>query len=54
MPNFRCFLSRRWLLVFAVVLVIAGVPMLHPYPRQALIGPTIRGSGFVLVESRLL
>ena len=46
MSLLRRFPSRRWLLAFAAVLVIAGVPMLHPYPRQSLFGPTIRGAAW--------
>ena len=45
--------SRRWLLAFAALLVIAGVPMLHPYPRQSLFGPTIRGKPWCVWEDNL-
>lgn len=44
MPDFRRFLSRRWLLaVFGGAALLFGLAMLHPYPRQSLFGPTIRG-----------
>jgi HEAT repeat protein len=44
MPNLRRFLSRSWLLAFlAFAAVLFGLAMLHPYPRQSLFGPTIRG-----------
>jgi HEAT repeat protein len=36
--------SRRWLFAFlGVAAVLFGLLMLHPYPRQSLFGPTIRG-----------
>jgi hypothetical protein len=41
MPNFRRFLSRRW--IFAGVIVMIALPMLHPFVRQSIIGPTIDG-----------
>ena len=44
MPNLHRFLSRRRLLGFlAGLALIFGLLMLHPYPRQSLFGPTIRG-----------
>jgi HEAT repeat protein len=44
MPNFRRFLSRRWLLGFCgAAALVFGIAMSHPYPRQWLFGPTIRG-----------
>lgn len=44
MPNFRRFLSRRWLFaLIGVAALLFGLAMLHPYPRQSLFGPTIRG-----------
>jgi hypothetical protein len=44
MPNFRRFVSRRWLLAFVgAAALVFGLLMLHPYPRQSLFGPTIRG-----------
>ena len=44
MPNFRRFLIRRWLLgLLGAAALLFGVLMLHPYPRQSLFGPTIRG-----------
>ena len=51
MSLLRRFPSRRWLLAFAAVLLSAGVPMLHPYPRQALFGPTLRGKPWFAVAS---
>ena len=51
MPNFRRFLSRRWLLAVVGVAALAfGLLMLHPYPRQSLFGPTIRGKPWCVWE----
>jgi hypothetical protein len=44
MPDTRRFLSRRWLTgCFGAAAVLFGLVMLHPYPRQSLFGPMIRG-----------
>jgi len=54
MSNFRRFLSRRWLLAFLGALALLfGVAMLHPYPRQSLFGPTIRGEPWCVWEGRV-
>jgi hypothetical protein len=52
MSNFRRFLSRRWLLAFLGALALLfGLAMLHPYPRQSLFGPTIRGKPWCVWEA---
>ncbi len=52
MPNFRRFLSRRWLLgSLGAAALLFGVLMLHPYPRQSLFGPTIRGEPWCAWEN---
>jgi HEAT repeat protein len=44
MKRLRALFSRNRLLTFAgVAAVFVGLAMLHPYPRQSLFGPTIRG-----------
>ena len=44
MPDLRRFLSRRCLLAYlGGAALLFGLAMLHPYPRQSLFGPTIRG-----------
>jgi HEAT repeat protein len=54
MPNFRRFLSRRWLLGFlAAAALLFGLAMLHPYPRQALFGPAIRGKPWCVWEAEV-
>jgi hypothetical protein len=54
MPNFRRFLSRRWLLAFvSVAALVFGLLMLHPYPRQSLFGPTIRGKPWCVWENAI-
>jgi HEAT repeat protein len=51
MPTTRRFLSRRWLHGFLGVLALLfGLAMLHPYPRQSLFGPTIRGEPWCVWE----
>ena len=51
MPDFRRFLSRRWLLaILAVSALLFSLAMLHPYPRQSLFGPTIRGKPWCVWE----
>ena len=54
MPNLRRFLSRRWLLGFlAAAALLFGLMILHPYPRQSLFGPTIRGEPWCVWEERV-
>ena len=51
MPNSRRFLSRRWLLgLLGGAALVFSVLMLHPYPRQSLFGPTIRGKPWCVWE----
>ena len=50
MGNFRSFLSRRWFLAALGVAVLVGLAMFHPYPRQTLFGPTIRGKPWCVWE----
>jgi HEAT repeat protein len=46
------FLTRRWLLAFlGLAALLFGVAMLHPYPRQSLFGPTIRGEPWCVWEA---
>jgi hypothetical protein len=48
----RRFLSRRWLLAFlGSAALLFGLAMLHPYPRQSLFGPTIRGKPWCVWEN---
>ncbi|MBI2807582.1 MAG: hypothetical protein HYX68_21585 [Planctomycetes bacterium] len=55
MSNPLRFLSRRRLLAFfGVALLLFGLAMLHPYPRQSLFGPTIDGIPWCMWEARLL
>jgi HEAT repeat protein len=43
----RRFLTRRWLLAFlGSAALLFGLAMLHPYPRQSLFGPKIRGKAW--------
>src|ERR1019366_8300808 len=37
------FWQRRWCRFFGAGVFVFGLLMLHPYPRQSLFGPTIRG-----------
>ena len=54
MPNFRRFLNRRRLLgFFAAAALLFGLVMLHPYPRQSLFGPTIRGEPWCYWEDEV-
>jgi len=47
----RRFLSRRWLLaILGLAALLVGLAMLHPYPRQSLFGPTIRGEPWCVWE----
>src|SRR5436190_34743 len=48
-------LSRRWLRAFLGVLVLLfGLAMLHPYPRQSLFGPTIHGKPLCVWEDAVM
>jgi HEAT repeat protein len=51
MPNIRRFLTRRLLLSVAALLF--GLAMLHPYSRQSLFGPTIRGKPWCVWEAQI-
>ncbi len=52
MLTFRRFLYRRWLLgVVVAAALLFGLAMLHPYPRQSLFGPTIRGEPWCVWET---
>src|SRR5262249_32469470 len=52
MPNCRRILRRRWLLALIGIAALRfGLAMLHPYPRQSLFGPTIRGKPWCVWES---
>jgi HEAT repeat protein len=54
MPSIRRFLSRRWLLAFlGAGALLFGLAMLHPYPRQSLFGPTIRGKPWCVWEAEV-
>ncbi|MBI1832972.1 MAG: hypothetical protein HYR84_16150 [Planctomycetes bacterium] len=54
MPELRSLLSRRWLLgVLGVAALLFGLTMLHPYPRQSLFGPTIRGKPWCYWEGEV-
>jgi HEAT repeat protein len=54
MPTFRRSLSRRWLLAFlGGAALLFGLAMLHPYPRQSLFGPTIRGKPWCVWEAKV-
>jgi len=54
MPNFRRFLSRRWLFGFAgLTALLFGLAMLHPYPRQSLFGPKLGGVPMCVWEDRV-
>jgi len=53
MGTFRRFLSRRRVLaLFGVLAFLFGLAMLHPYPRQSLFGPTIRGKPWCVWEAQ--
>jgi hypothetical protein len=43
MPDRRCSWSRHRLLGLVCVAAVFGLTMLHPYPRQSLFGPKLRG-----------
>ena len=54
MTSPRILLSRRRLLIFGgLFILLSGLAMLHPYPRQSLFGPTIRGEPWCVWESKL-
>jgi hypothetical protein len=54
MIQFRRFLSRRWLLAcVSTAAIVFGLLMLHPYPRQSLFGPTIRGEPWCVWEAEV-
>lgn len=54
MPDFRRHLTRRRLLGFlAPAAVLFGLLMLHPYPRQSLFGPKIRGEPWCVWEAEV-
>src|SRR5260370_18284078 len=54
MPNLRRLLSRRSLLAFlGACALLFGLAMLHPYPRQSLFGPTIRGKPWCVWEAEV-
>ena len=50
----RRFLTRRRVFsVLAILLALFGLAMLHPYPRQSLFGPKIRGEPWCVWEDTL-
>jgi HEAT repeats/HEAT repeat len=52
--DLRRFLTRRWLLAYlGGAALIFGLSMLHPYPRQSLFGPTIRGKPWCYWENEI-
>jgi hypothetical protein len=54
MPEFRRFLNRRWQLgLLAAAALMFGLVMLHPYPRQSLFGPMIRGKPWCVWEDQI-
>jgi hypothetical protein len=54
MSFFPRFLSRRWLLAFlGIAALLFGLAMLHPYSRQSLFGPTIRGKPWCVWEAEV-
>ena len=53
MPSLRRFLTRRWLLALLAVVALFGLAMLHPYPRQSLFGPKIRGEPWCYWEAEV-
>lgn len=54
MPNPRRYLSPRWLLAFlGGAVLLCGLAMLHPYLRQSLFGPTIRGKPWCVWEGEV-
>lgn len=54
MPGPRSFLSsRKWFLLLLCVAILFGLAMLHPYPRQSLFGPKLRGEPWCVWEDRV-
>ncbi len=53
MPNLRHVLSRRLLIGIAISALLFSLTMLHPYPRQSLFGPTIRGKPWCVWEAEV-
>jgi hypothetical protein len=54
MVDLRRFLSRRWLLaILGGAAAVFGLLMLHPWPRQSLFGPKIRGKPWCAWEMAL-
>ncbi|MBI3823791.1 MAG: HEAT repeat domain-containing protein [Planctomycetes bacterium] len=52
--SLRRFLSRRWLFgLLAGAVVLFGLAMLHPYPRQSLFGPKIDGVPWCVWENEI-
>src|SRR5262249_39732396 len=52
--SFFRFLTRRWLIaLLGAVALLFGLAMLHPYPRQSLFGPTIRGKPWCVWEAEV-
>src|ERR1043166_481704 len=51
MTGLRRFLSRHWLLAsLGGAMILFGLAMLHPFPRQSLFGPTLRGKPWCVWE----
>jgi HEAT repeat protein len=54
MASFCRFLTRRWLIALpGAVALLFGLAMLHPYPRQSLFGPSIRGKPWCVWEAEV-
>src|SRR5438552_2260583 len=54
MSILRRFLSRRNLFAFlGITALLCGLAMAHPYPRQSLFGPTVRGKPRCYWEAQL-
>jgi hypothetical protein len=54
MPSIRRLPSRRSLLaILGVAATLFGLAMLHPYPRQSLFGPTIRGKPWCVRDAEM-
>ena len=53
MPALRRFPSRRWLLAsLGIVVLLFGLAMLDPYPRQSLFGPKVDGIPWCVWEQK--
>ncbi len=50
MISFSRFLPRPLLILVNILALLFGLAMLHPYPRQSLFGPTIRGKPWCVWE----